>query len=156
MHGRCNPGRSSIYIAAIDPSNPTQLTSKCSIITVPEYSWELVNNRVDEGPAVIQKDGKVYLAFSASGTGMEYCVGLLTGNADDDLTNPDNWEKTPYPILTSVDFDNEVSGPGHNSFSVDEHGNPVIVYHARPTKTHTTGAAYITEIHYMILAGTAM
>lgn len=132
-------GDSSIYIATIDPSNPTQLTSKCSIITVPEYSWELVNNRVDEGPAVIQKDGKVYLAFSASGTGMEYCVGLLTGNADDDLTNPDNWEKTPYPILTSVDFDNEVSGPGHNSFSVDEYGNPVIVYHARPTKTHTTG-----------------
>lgn len=132
-------GDSSIYIATIDPANPTQLTSKCSIITVPEYKWELVNNRVDEGPAVIQKDGKVYLAFSASGTGMEYCVGLLTGNADDDLTNPDNWEKTPYPILTSVDFDNEVSGPGHNSFSVDEHGNPVIVYHARPTKTHTTG-----------------
>ena len=33
-----NPeGISSLYIATIDPSNPTQLTSKASVITVPEY-----------------------------------------------------------------------------------------------------------------------
>ena len=54
-----NPaGISSIYIATIDPSNPTQLTSTCSVITVPEYVWELERYKVNEGPAVLQKDGK--------------------------------------------------------------------------------------------------
>lgn len=127
---------SSLYIATIDPSNPTQLTSKASVITVPEYFWENVRFRVNEGPAVIQKNGNVYLAYSASGTGSEYCIGLLTGKADADLTNPDNWVKNPYPIMTSTDFNDEVSGPGHNSFTVDENGNQIIVYHARPTEAH--------------------
>ena len=131
-------GDSSLYIATIDPANPTQLTSKCSIITIPEYSWERVNNRVNEGATVIKNDGKVYLAFSASGTGMEYCIGVLCADESADLLDVNNWDKTSYPILTSTDFNNEVSGPGHNSFTVDEYGNPVIVYHARPTATHTT------------------
>lgn len=127
---------SSLYIATIDPSDPTQLTSKASVITVPEYFWENVRHRVNEGPAVIQKGDNVYLAYSASGTGSEYCIGLLSGKAGDDLTNPDNWTKNPYPIMTSTDFNDEVSGPGHNSFTVDENGNQIIVYHARPTEAH--------------------
>lgn len=56
----------------------------------------------------------------------------MTGNADDDLTKKENWVKTPYPIMTSGDFNDELCGPGHNSFTVDEYGNAVIVYHARP------------------------
>ena len=131
-------GDSSLYIATIDPKNPTQLTSRCSIITIPEYPWERVNNRVDEGAAILKHNGKVYMAFSASGTGMEYCIGLLTANEGDDLLKPASWQKTVYPILTSGDFNDEVSGPGHNSFTVDKDGNPILVYHARPTKTHTT------------------
>lgn len=127
---------SSLYIATIDLSDPTQLTSKASVITVPEYFWENVRHRVNEGPAVIQKGDNVYLAYSASGTGSEYCIGLLSGKAGDDLTNPDNWTKNPYPIMTSTDFNDEVSGPGHNSFTVDENGNQIIVYHARPTEAH--------------------
>ena len=127
---------SSLYIATIDPSDPTQLTSKAFVITVPEYFWENVRHRVNEGPAVIQKGDNVYLAYSASGTGSEYCIGLLSGKAGDDLTNPDNWTKNPYPIMTSTDFNDEVSGPGHNSFTVDENGNQIIVYHARPTEAH--------------------
>lgn len=132
-----NPnGVSSIYIASIDPDDPTQLTSKCSVIAVPEYSWELVRYTVNEGPSVIQKDGKVYMAFSASGTGAEYCVGLLTADETADLLDPDSWTKTPYPVLTSGDFNDELCGPGHNSFTVDENGDPVIVYHARPAAEH--------------------
>ena len=127
---------SNVYIATIDPANPTQLTSNCSIITTPEYSWERVNIPVNEGPAVLKKDGKAYLAYSASATGSEYCVGLLTAEENADLTKPESWTKMPYPVLTSPDFDDEVSGPGHNSFTIDENGNPVIVYHARPTEEH--------------------
>lgn len=129
-------GISSIYIATIDPSNPTQLTSPCTIISRPEYSWEYVRATVNEGPAVFKSNGKVYMAFSASGTGSEYCVGLLTADEGADLLNADSWVKSNYPVLTSTDFNDEVSGPGHNSFTVDEYGNVIIVYHARPTEIH--------------------
>lgn len=40
------------------------------------------------------------------------------------------WKKQAYPVLTSSDVPGEY-GPGHNSFTVDEEGNPVFVYHAR-------------------------
>ena len=132
-----NPnGVSSIYIASVDPSDPTQLTSKCSVIAVPEYTWELVRYTVNEGPSVIKNNGKIYMAFSASGTGAEYCVGLLTADENADLLDPDSWTKTPYPVLTSGDFDDLLCGPGHNQFTVDEEGNPIIVYHARPAEEH--------------------
>lgn len=129
-------GISSIYIAETDPANPTQLISPCTVISAPEYSWEYVRATVNEGPAVFKNNGKIYMAFSASGTGSEYCVGLLTANEGDDLLDADSWVKLNYPVLTSTDFNDEVSGPGHNSFTVDKYGNVIIVYHARPASIH--------------------
>ena len=127
---------SKVFIATVDPEDPTQLTSKATVITTPEYSWECVNIAVNEGSAAFVKDGTVYLAFSAAATGAEYCVGLMTADADADLTDASNWTKVPYPVLTSGDFNDELCGPGHNSFTTDEYGNLVIVYHARPAEEH--------------------
>ena len=134
-----NPnGVSSIYIASVEPSDPTQLTSNCVVIAVPTYSWEQQRYTVNEGPSVIKNNDKIYMAFSASGTGAEYCVGLLTADENADLLDPDSWTKTPYPVLTSGDFNDELCGPGHNQFTVDENGDPIIVYHARPAAEHAT------------------
>ncbi len=127
---------SKVFIATVDPEDPTQLTSKATVITTPEYSWECVNIAVNEGSAAFVKDGTVYLAFSAAATGAEYCVGLMTADADADLTDASNWTKVPYPVLTSGDFNDELCGPGHNSFTTDEYDNLVIVYHARPAEEH--------------------
>ena len=127
---------SKVFIATVDPEDPTQLTSKATVITTPEYSWECVNIAVNEGSAAFVKNGTVYLAFSAAATGAEYCVGLMTADADADLTDASNWTKVPYPVLTSGDFNDELCGPGHNSFTYDEYGNLVIVYHARPAAEH--------------------
>ena len=127
---------SKVFIATVDPEDPTQLTSPATVITSPEYSWESVNIPVNEGSAAFVKDGTVYLAFSAAATGAEYCVGLMTADADADLTDASNWTKVPYPVLTSGDFNDELCGPGHNSFTYDEYGNLVIVYHARPAAEH--------------------
>lgn len=134
-----NPnGQSYLFIAEIDPDNPTQLISEAKLLTKPEYSWEKVNIAVNEGPGVFHKDGKIYMTFSASATGSEYCVGLMYADEGADLLDASNWTKLPYPILTSSDFDDEVSGPGHNSFTTDENGNLVIVYHARITSEHSS------------------
>ena len=127
---------SKVFIATVDPEEPWKLTSNATVLTTPEYSWECVNIAVNEGSAAFVKDGTVYLAFSAAATGAEYCVGLMTADANADLTNVDNWTKVPYPVLTSGDFNDELCGPGHNSFTTDEYGNLVIVYHARPAEEH--------------------
>ncbi len=125
-------GDSSLFMAEIAPEKPYQLISKPILLTKPEYNWELVNHRVNEGPAVLKANGKVYVFFSASGTGSEYCVGKLSAPADADLMNPASWTKYTSPVLRTSDLDGE-SGPGHNSFVTDENGNLLIVYHARPS-----------------------
>ena len=125
-------GDSSLFMAEIDPAEPYKLISKPILLTKPEFNWELVNHRVNEGPAVLKANGKVYVYFSASGTGSEYCVGKMEAYADSDLMNISNWKKYNTPMLSTADLNGE-SGPGHNSFVTDENGNLLIVYHARPS-----------------------
>ena len=121
---------SSLFMAEIDPEEPWKCTSKSIRLSYPDYSWERVNENVNEGASVIKRDGKIYIAFSASGTGPEYTIGLLSADADADLMDVNSWTKQGYPVLTSADVPGEY-GPGHNSFTVDEDGNDIFVYHAR-------------------------
>lgn len=131
-------GDSSLFLAEIDPDRPYQLTSAPILLTKPEYSWELVNNRVNEGASVLQTDDKVYVFFSASGTGSEYCVGRLEAAADADLMDKASWKKESRPVLTTANVPGE-AGPGHNCFVTDENGDLLLVYHARPA-SHSSGA----------------
>ena len=125
-------GDSSLFMAEINPEEPWKLISKPILLTKPEYKWELVNHRVNEGAAVLKRDNKIYVFFSASGTGSEYCVGKLEADADADLMDTASWKKYNSPALSSANVNGE-SGPGHNSFVEDENGNLLIVYHARPS-----------------------
>ena len=127
-------GKSDLYIAKVSEEEPWQLTSGCIRLTTPEYGWEKIRFAVNEGPTVLQKNGKLFMCFSNSGTGSEYSIGMMTADCGADLLDYDNWTKIPYPMLTSRDVNGE-EGPGHNSFTVDEDGNTIFVYHARPT-TH--------------------
>lgn len=54
---------------------------------------------VNEGPAVLKHDGKIWLTFSASGTGSCYCVGLLSADENADLLDPASWTKERMPVL---------------------------------------------------------
>lgn len=130
-------GDSSLFMAEINPAEPWILTGKPILLTKPEYGWEKVNHKVNEGASVLKTDDKVYVFFSASGTGAEYCMGRLSADTNADLMNPDSWEKVPEPVLQSADLTDE-AGPGHNSFVVDEDGELLLVYHARP-ESHLKG-----------------
>ena len=72
-----NPGDfSNLYIASINPEEPWQLTSECTKISMPDFAWE---NPINEGPAVIKNEGKVYLCYSAAAVNYTYCVGIADG-----------------------------------------------------------------------------
>jgi GH43 family beta-xylosidase len=127
------PGASDLRMAEIDPSDPSQLTTPSILLSTPQYAWEREGGDViNEGASVIMSETEVFVFFSASAVDETYAIGMLRAPIDADLMDPAVWHKTGYPLLDSEDFDNQQRGPGHNSFTLDADGNPVIVYHARP------------------------
>lgn len=124
-------GDSSLFMAEINPDEPNKLLSKPILLTKPEYDWEKVNFRVNEGASILKTEDKVYVFFSASGTGAEYCMGMLYADNDSDLMDENSWTKVTSPVLETKDLVGE-AGPGHNSFVIDENGELLLIYHARP------------------------
>lgn len=125
-----NGGNSNLYIAEVDPSEPWKTVTPAMLLTKPEYDWEKIRIPVNEGPSVLFHDGKVIVAYSASATGPEYCIGFMYADEKADLLDRASWTKTDKPALTSDDLVDEY-GPGHNSFTVDENGDVIFVYHSR-------------------------
>ncbi|MFD9188331.1 family 43 glycosylhydrolase [Streptomyces phaeochromogenes] len=112
-------------------ATPWSLTGPQVRLTTPELPWEVIGYKVNEGPSVIKRNGRVFMSYSASATDFNYCMGLLTAGARSDLMDPANWSKSPTPVFTSNDTTKQY-GPGHNSFTVAEDGRTdVLVYHAR-------------------------
>ncbi len=124
-------GASSLFMAETDPDCPWKLKSMPVLLSKPEYPWEKVRFPVNEGASVLKGEDKVFIFFSASGTGAEYCMGYLWADSDADLMTPVSWSKTTAPVLETKDLQGE-AGPGHNSFVYDEEGSLLLVYHARP------------------------
>ncbi|MNZ69701.1 Extracellular exo-alpha-(1-_5)-L-arabinofuranosidase precursor [compost metagenome] len=125
-------GNSNMYIAPM--SNPWTLGAEQVMITTPEYEWEKIGFLVNEGPAVLKRNGKIFISFSASATDFNYCMGLLTASDTSDLLNPASWSKTAEPVFGTNEESGQY-GPGHNSFTVSQDGkHDIIVYHARNYK----------------------
>ncbi|MFC4302278.1 family 43 glycosylhydrolase [Cohnella boryungensis] len=126
------PGNSNLYIAAM--SNPWTLRSEQIRISTPEYDWEIIGFRVNEGAAVLKRNGKIYISYSASATDHNYCMGLLWADEESDLLLPASWSKSAEPVFATNEETGQY-GPGHNCFTVSEDGaTDVLVYHARDYK----------------------
>ena len=126
------PGNSNMYISEME--NPWTLKGEQVCITTPEYDWEKIGFLVNEGAAVLKRNGRIFMTFSASATDHNYCMGLLTADENSDLLDPKSWVKTPTPVFTTSE-ENSQYGPGHNSFTVSEDGRQdLLVYHARSYK----------------------
>lgn len=123
----CN---SNLYIAKCE--NPWTLATKAVMITTPEYDWECVKFKVNEGAAVLKHDGKIFVTFSGSATDYNYCMGLLWIDENADLLNADNWHKLDKPVFETCK-ENSQFGPGHNSFTKDG-DDDVLIYHCRSYK----------------------
>ena len=59
-----------------------------------------------------------------------FVVLELSVRDDVDIMDPKAWTKSPEPVFQSSPR-HHVWGPGHNSFTVDERGRDMLVYHAR-------------------------
>lgn len=131
-------------------SNPWTLTEPQTMISTPEYDWEKVGFMVNEGPAMLRKGNRLFLAYSASATDFNYCMGLLEADADADLLDASSWRKSPVPVLTT-DESISMYGPGHNSFTVSEDGkSDLFVFHARVYKDIVGDPLYDPNRHTFI------
>ncbi len=139
---------SNLYIARME--SPTKLATAQVLLTTPDYDWERRDIWVNEGPAVLKKNGRIFVTFSASATGECYCMGLLSIGEDEDLLDPRAWKKERYPVLTSSK-DASLYGPGHNSFTTLEDGTEVCVYHARPYSEIVGDPLYDPNRHAMLM-----
>lgn len=139
---------SNLYIGEME--NAYRLKTVQVLLTTPDYDWERVGFWVNEGPAVLKKNGKLFMTYSASETGTAYCVGMMTADEDSDLLDPLSWKKERYPLLkTEVSL--SIYGPGHNSFTVDEEGNDIMVYHARTEAEIEGNPLYNPNRHAMLM-----
>lgn len=137
---------SNLYIAQME--SPVKLKTVQVLLTTPDYDWERRGFWVNEGPAVIKHNGKIYLTYSASDTGVNYCMGMLSADEEADILDPRVWSKKRFPVLATEE-EKGIYGPGHNSFTQDEDGNPVIVFHARTEKEIVGDPLYNPNRHAM-------
>ena len=119
----------AIYMAKMD--SPLSITGPAVQLSKPEYDWEKIGFDVNEAPAVLVKNGRVFLTYSASATDANYALGMLTADANANLLDPAVWKKSPQPVFRSS-AQNGQYGPGHNAFTTTPDGKTdVLVYHAR-------------------------
>ena len=129
-------GNSNLYIAPM--KTPWQIDGAPILLSKPEHDWETIGFWVNEGPSVLRRNGKIFISYSASATDHNYAMGLLWADEDADLLDPHSWTKSAQPVLRTC-YDHGVYGPGHNSFTLAEDNDTVmLVYHAR-TYTEIVG-----------------
>jgi len=119
---------SNLYLAPM--ASPLTFAATPARLTVPTLPWEIRGFKVAEAPAILARNGRLFMTYSASATDARYCLGMLTARDDADIMDPASWSKSPEPVFRSS-ARNRVYGPGHNSFTVDEQGRDVLVYHGR-------------------------
>ncbi|OXM85784.1 glycoside hydrolase family 43 protein [Paenibacillus rigui] len=142
------PGNSNLYISEM--SNPWTLQGEQVQLSTPEYDWEIIGFKVNEGAAVLKRDDRIFISFSASATDFNYCIGLLSASEDADLLDPKSWEKSAQPVLTT-DEELGLYGPGHNSFTKSEDGTQdVLVFHARTYKDIQGDPLYDPNRHMFV------
>lgn len=122
-------GNSNLYIAPMQ--TPWQLAGAPVMLSKPEFDWEIRGFWVNEGPSVLKRHGKIFISYSASATDENYAMGLLWADDSANLLDPASWTKSTEPVFQTC-YEHGIYGPGHNSFTVGEHADEVLlVFHAR-------------------------
>lgn len=104
----------------------------------PSDTTEGADQPVVEGPYLFEHGDHVYLTYSGGTVDKFYSTGMLRADRGADLTKAASWTPVDFPVLSTYDtYRGRIggvpqAGTGHNSLAVDEAGNVVLAYHARP------------------------
>lgn len=143
-------GNTNLYISKM--KNPWTLDGSSVMISKPEYDWEKRIFAVNEGPAILHRNGRFFLTYSASATDENYCMGMLIADESANLLDPSSWKKKDSPVFQS-DVKNNLLGPGHNSFTVAEDDKTdLLVYHIRNYSDIKGDPLYDPNRHTMVQA----
>jgi len=119
------------YIAPM--SNPYTISGSRVLLSEPDLEWEKAGGPpfINEGQAILKKDGRVWIAYSGAGSWTPfYSIGLLSLEQGANPLDAAKWTKAEQPLM-QMDGDAEVYGTGHNTFVSSPDGTEDwIVYHA--------------------------
>lgn len=121
-----------LYIAPM--SNPWTISG--GRVNLPASGFGCTEVR--EGPVVLQRNGRIFLTYSACDTGKpDYRLGMLTANESSNVMDPASWTQTAVPVFQRNDA-NGAFGPGHHGFFKSPDGTEDwIIYHAKTTAEYT-------------------
>lgn len=128
-----------LYIAPM--KNPwTLAAARTRVCANNDYRWERVGESrtergLNEGPQVLQRDGRTFVIYSCSGSWeASYKLGLLELERGGDPLDPRAWRKHAKPVLVPSE---RICGVGHCSFTSSPDGTEDwIVYHAKVSPRH--------------------
>lgn len=121
-----------LYIARM--ANPYTLDGNGTYLPADGFGCD----KVREGPSVLQRNGRIFLIYSACDTGTpDYKLGMLMADEKANLLDAHSWKQFSRPVFERSDA-NGVFGPGHNGFFQSPDGTEDwIVYHAKTTAEYT-------------------
>ncbi|WP_433892676.1 family 43 glycosylhydrolase [Streptomyces sp. CA-111067] len=137
-----------LFIAAMP--TPLTVSGARTKISSPTYAWERNGDPVNEGPEVLQHDGRTFLVYSASQCHTpDYALGMLTFTGGDPLA-PASWVKSEQPVFSRNDAAG-VFGPGHNSFFTSPDGTQTWnAYHATTNPAGSCGGDRSTRAQQVL------
>lgn len=128
---------SNVYIAKMNDPLHMDVSTQ-TLVTTPNLGWEQQGYLVNEGPEVIQRNGQIFISYSASSCDPRYVMGLVTASNTSNLLSSASWSKSPTPVFQSNATAN-VYGPGHNAFVQSADGTEdYLMYHAYSDGTVNT------------------
>ncbi|TMW63290.1 hypothetical protein Poli38472_002231 [Pythium oligandrum] len=127
-----NGPKQNLYVTKL--KNPWTVEGNRTFIKGPEYDFEMRDSTVTEGPAILKKNGKVFLTYSGSACNTNhYSMGLMWMNESDDPMKIESWHKIDHPVFQE-DAKAHAFGPGHNNFFKSPDGKEDwFAYHATTT-----------------------
>lgn len=120
-------------------SNPWTAIGPMNILSQPVEPWETIGGPVNEGAIPLQKDGKTWITYSASGCWTpDYQLGTLEyKGAPADPALSTSWIKSAGPVFSKA---NGAFGTGHNDFFTSPDGKETWnLYHANDKATDECG-----------------
>ena len=119
-------GQQNLYISAM--KSPVELSGKRVLLKQPDQVWERQAMPICEGPQVLQRDGRNFLVYSASGSWTaDYTLGMLVHEGGDPM-DVNNWQ-TAGQVFARNEY---AYGVGHCTFTTSPDGvEDWLVYHAK-------------------------